>query len=152
VAILKGGMQFDYSDGAGNVVTRNAGVEAIKALEFLDRGGGLGHDVHRMIRRVLGGGFFNTADCPTCKGAILKLGQTCACGRVGETDWDAMTKPPRVLVPMHARSNHDGDGPCTACAPPSDRWSGDNWTWCGGCQVRGACLIVSCTNHKDAPR
>jgi hypothetical protein len=140
VAILKGGLQFDYSDGAGNVVTRNAGIEAIKALEFLDRGGGLGHDVHRMIRRVLGGGFFNTADCPTCKGAILKLGQACACGRVGETDWDAMTKPPRVLVPMQTNSAREIAVKLTS------------WIWCGGCQVRGACLIVSCTNHKDAPR
>lgn len=35
--------------------------------------------------------------------------------------------------------------------PSATNWSGDNWIWCGGCQERGLCQIVTCTNHKDAP-
>lgn len=31
-------------------------------------------------------------------------------------------------------------------------WTGDNWIWCGGCQKRGECPIVTCTNHRGAPR
>lgn len=29
---------------------------------------------------------------------------------------------------------------------------GRAFVWCGGCQIRGKCKIINCTNHEDAPR